>query len=545
LRSFVPIRSGAPDATARRWAVRLAALALVPLATILVALAEGPLLRIPDASPLYLIAVVGIAVVFGTWAAVAAAVAAFFLYDVLFVEPRFTLAVNDPEEWLNLLLLLFVGIVIGRLAALQAARADDAARRAGESRALFRISRTLATAPSVSEAIPVVIADLLAETRMGRIWIVRQEAGREVVIADSGDRPRPSHRIHVVLTRTPGDQPARWVQEHRPQDRSGDGAPDPAVGLYRTTIAAGEEAVGSIWATRRRAEGMPDREETRLLSLAADQVGLAFRREALTETANAAEVARQSEALKGALLDSVSHGFRTPLATIRAAAGSLLDPHVTWSDEERRAAARTIDEEAERLNVLVRNLLDMSRIEAGALRPSLEALDVEGLIGPVVERVTRSLGRPPVQVAFGPGLPPIRADASLFDEILANLLENAARYAPDAVTRVSATTCPDGRVRIRVEDAGPGVPAASLPRLFDKFYRVPRPAEGSRRGLGIGLGVVKGLAEAMGGEVAASASQLGGLAVDVLLDAAPEPPGEPEELGHHGDPGPRDAETPA
>ena len=526
VRSFTPNRSSAPDSDPRRWAVRLAAIFLLPLATVLVALAEGPALRIPDASPLYLIAVVGIAVVFGTGAAIAAAVASFLLYDALFVEPRFTLAVGDPEEWLNLLLLLFVGMVIGRLAALQAARADDAARRAAESRALFRISRTLATAPSVADAIPVVIADLLAETRIGRIWVVRQDAGREAVIADSGDGPRPSHRIHVVLTRTPGDLPARWVQEHRPQDRRGDGPPDPDIGLYRTRISAGDETLGSIWATRRRSDGTPDREETRLLSLAADQVGLAFRREALIETANAAEIARQGEALKDALLDSVSHGFRTPLATIRAAAGSLLDPEVTWSDEERHAAARTIDAEAERLNVLVRNLLDMSRIEAGELRPSLEALDVEGLVGPVVERVARGLGRPPVQIAFGPGLPPIRADANLFDEVLANLLENAARYAPDAVTRVSATTCPDGRVRIRVEDAGPGVPAASLPRLFDKFYRVPRAGEGSRRGLGIGLGVVKGLTEAMGGEVAANASPLGGLAVDVLLQAAPEPPGE-------------------
>jgi two-component system sensor histidine kinase KdpD len=545
LRSWVQALIGAPPPRPERVALRLGAIALLPLATLLIALAEGPPLNIADASPLYLIAVVGIAIVLGTGAAIASAVASFLLYDALFVEPRFTLAVEDPEEWLNLLLLLFVGIVIGRLAALQAERANDATRRAGESRALFRISRTLATAPSVADALPVVIEDLLAETRMDRIWLVRQEADREVVIADSGDGPRPSHRIHVVLTRTPGDLPARWVQEHRPLDRSGDGRPDPGVSLYRTTISAGDEAVGSIWATRPRTEGTPDREETRLLSLAADQVGLALRREALIETANAAEIARQGEALKDALLDSVSHGFRTPLATIRAAAGSLLDPEVTWSDEERRAAARTIDAEAERLNVLVRNLLDMSRIEAGELRPSLEALDVEGLIGPVVERVTRSLGRPPVQIAFGAGLPPIRADASLFDEMLANLLENAARYAPDAVTRVSANTCPDGRVRIRVEDAGPGVPAASLPRLFDKFYRVPRSGEGSRRGLGIGLGVVKGLAEGMGGEVAASASPLGGLAVDVFLDAAPEPPGELEEVGDRGDAGPLDPEAPA
>jgi len=210
---------------------------------------------------------------------------------------------------------------------------------------------------------------------------------------------------------------------------------------------------------------------------------------------------------------------------------------VTWSDEERREAARTIDSEADRLNVLVRNLLDMSRIEAGELRPSLEALDVEGLVTPVVERVTRALQQPPVQIAFGADLPPIRADANLFDEVLANLLENAARYAPDAVTRVTASTCADGRVQIRVEDAGPGVPEASLPRLFDKFYRVPREGEGARRGLGIGLGVVRGLVEAMGGEVSASASPLGGLAVDIILDPAPEPPGEPTGAGEPGEPG--------
>jgi K+-sensing histidine kinase KdpD len=424
-----------------------------------------------------------------------------------------------------------VGIVIGRLAALQAERANDATRRAGESRALFRISRTLTTATSVAEALPVIVEDLRTETRMERIWLARQDAGREVVLADSGDGPRPSHRIHVVLTRMPGDQPARWVQEHRPLDRPGEAAPDPDVGLYRTTIQAGDEAVGSIWATRSRAEGLPDREETRLLSLAADQVGLAFRREHLVETANAAEIARQGEALKDALLDSVSHGFRTPLATIRAAAGSLLDPEVTWSEQQRRDAARTIDIEAERLNVLVRNLLDMSRIEAGELRPRLEALDVEGLVTPVVERVTRALGRPPVQIVFGADLPPIRADANLFDEVLSNLLENAARYAPDAVTRVSVDADSDSRVRVRVEDAGPGVPSEALPRLFDKFYRVPRGGEGPRRGLGIGLGVVKGLAEAMGGAVAASASPLGGLAVDVYLNRAPEPPGESGDEG--------------
>jgi two-component system, OmpR family, sensor histidine kinase KdpD len=525
-------RLRAPSIGARRGSASLlvvvGAIALFPIATLAIALVEAPPLSIPDASPIYLVAVVGVAVALGTPAAIAAASLAFLLYDWLFVAPRFTLIVEDPAEYLNLLLLLFVGIVIGRLVALQSDRAEDAARRARESQALFRISRTLATSPHVAGALPAIVDGLRAETRMNRIWIGRLMGGREVIVADSGSGPHPSPPIHVLLTRTPGDTPARWVRTHLPQDRRIERTAPTNADLFRTKIAADDEALGSIWATRPRAEGLPDREETRLLSLAADQVGLAFKRERLAESANAAEVARQSEALKDALLDSVSHDLRTPLATIRAAAGGLMDPEVAWSDEERRAAARTIDLEADRLNGLVRNLLDMSRIEGGALRPSFEVLDLEDLVQPVVGRLAKTLDGHEIELRFEPGLPPVRADAVHFDEVLTNLLENAAKYAPLAPIRVDASACPDGRVRLRVEDGGPGIPPESEGRLFEKFYRVPRTGEGSRRGLGIGLGVVRGLAEAMGGEASVGRSDLGGLAVDVFLRAAPEPPAEPE-----------------
>ena len=504
------------------------ALALFPIATLAIAVVEAPPLSIPDASPIYLVAVVGVAVALGTAAAIVAAVLSFLLYNWLFVAPRFTLIVEDPAEYLNLLLLLFVGMVIGRLVALQSDRAEDAARRASESQALFRISRTLATSPRVADALPGLVEGLVTETRMDRIWIGRLAGGRELVVADSSGGPHPSPSIHVLLTRMPGDLPARWVRTHNPQESRR--AEQPAASgteLFRTKIAADDVALGSVWATRSRAEGLPDREETRLLSLAADQIGLAFRREQLAEAANAAEVGRQSEALKDALLDSVSHDLRTPLATIRAAAGSLMDPDVDWTDGERRAAARTIDLEADRLNGLVRSLLDMSRIEGGALHPSLEVLDVEDLVRPVVDRLAAVLEDHDVELRFEPGLPPIRADAVHFDGVLTNLLENAAKYAPGAPIRIAATATSDGRVRIRVEDGGPGVPPESEERLFERFYRVPRSGEGSRRGLGIGLGVVRGLTEAMGGEVMAGRSELGGLAVDVFLPSAPEPPGEP------------------
>jgi two-component system sensor histidine kinase KdpD len=503
------------------------AVALFPLTTLTIALVEAPPITVPDASSVYLVAVVGVAIVLGAGAAIAAAFASFLLYDWLFVEPRFTLTVEDRTEWVNLLLFLFVAIVIGRLAALQSDRAEDAARRARESQALFRISRTLATAPRVTDALPAIVAGLAAETRLSRIWFVRQAGGREVVVADSGAGPHPAPSIHALLTRTPGDLPARWVRTHQPHERRGDRSANPTTELLRVKIAADDETLGSIWATRARSDGLPDPEETRLLSLAADQVGLAFKREKLAETANALEIARESEALKDALLDSVSHDLRTPLAAIRAAAGSLMDAEVTWTDETRRMAAQTIDLEADRLNGVVRNLLDMSRIEGGALRPSLEVLDVEDLVRPTVTRFAPILDGHDMKLRFEPGLPPVRADAVHFDEVLTNLLENAVKYAPHAPIRVSAVAWTDGRVRVRVEDGGPGVPQESEGRIFEKFYRVPRSGEGSRRGLGIGLGVVRGLAEAMGGEATASRSELGGLAVDVFLRAAPEPPSEP------------------
>ena len=503
------------------------AIALFPVSTLTIAFVEAHPLAVPDASPIYLVAVVGVAVILGTVAAVLAAFVSFLLYDSLFVEPRFTLTVADSAEWLNLLLLLFVAIVIGRLAALQTDRAEDAARRARESQALFRISRTLATAPNVADALPAILGGLAGETRLSRIWFGRQVGGREVIVADTGAGAPPAPRIHALLTRTPGDLPPRWVRAHQPQDRRGDRTANPKTELFRVRISADEETLGSIWATRSRRDGLPDPEETRLLSLAADQIGLAFKRERLAETAKAVEVARRSETLKDALLDSVSHDLRTPLAAIRAAAGSLMDPQVDWTDEQRRAAAQTIDVEADRLNGLVRNLLDMSRIEGGALRPSLEVLDVEDLVRPTVTRLAHTFDGRAVELAFEAELPPVRADAVHFDEVLTNLLDNAAKYAPSSRVRVTASSSPDGRVRIRIEDGGHGVPPETEGQLFEKFFRVPGTGEGSRRGLGIGLGVVRGLAEAMGGEAVAGRSELGGLAVDVFLRAAPEPPREP------------------
>ena len=298
---------------------------------------------------------------------------------------------------------------------------------------------------------------------------------------------------------------------------------------FRVTIAARGEALGAIWAIRPRALGDPDEGEKRVFAAAADQIGGALERDRLQRDATSAEISRRSDALKSALLDSVSHDLRTPLASIRAAAGTLMDPDIDWPPEQRREIAASIDREAEWLNRLVTNLLDMSRVEAGELRPSLVVLAVSDVVAEAMRRAAGPLGERPVEVRVSPDLPPILVDEVFIGQVLNNTLDNAAKYAgPGAPIRISARESDDHRVRITVEDGGAGVPPEAMPRLFEKFYRVPRKGEGSRRGTGIGLAVVRGLVDSMGGRVTARRSELGGLAVDIDLQiAALEAPAEP------------------
>lgn len=505
---------------ARATALAAGALAIV---TVVVAFLES-VVAVPDASAVYLLAVVVVAVVSGTTPAIGAAVGAFLLYDFLFTEPRFTFTVHDPGEWLNLLLLLLIGTIVGRLAGQERDRAERAFARERESRALFEISFSLANRRETTEALGPIVATLRDATRMSRVWVVIGEA----IAADTATGPdravAPS--VHVVLRRTPGDEPPEWVRIHAPVRGQGAGR-DPAETAYRVVITAGDRRLGSVWASRPRRLGDPDPGETRVLASAADQLGGSLERDRLTLDATTAEISRRSDALKSALLDSVSHDLRTPLASIRAAAGTLMDPEVEWPDDERRSIAASIDREADWLNRLVTNLLDMSRIEAGELHPSLRVFELSDLVDQAIARSMSGAIGPRLTVDIAPDLPPVLVDEVFLGQILVNALDNAAKYAgPTAPIEISARPGDAGFIRVTVEDGGPGVPDETLPRLFEKFYRVPRTGEGSRRGTGIGLSVVRGLVDSMGGRVDARRSRLGGLAIDIDLRVAAAMPPE-------------------
>jgi len=520
-----------PEDIARRTVLAAGALVLATVA----AAGLQAWLGIGDASALYLLAIVPIAGRYGTWSGVGASLVAFLAYDFLFTAPRYTFNVTNPQEWLSLVLFLVVAVVIGRLAALQAQRASEADRRTREAQAMFGISRALATAPTIEAASEEVIGRLLAQTGLDRIWIAfGPTPAEEELIADSGppEPPGPDQEAPAepgpddgpastpwVLARTPGDEPAEWIRTHE-----GGTAPVSPTNLFRVLIEADGEELGSLWGVRSTELGLPGRGATRSLSLAADQLGLALRREQLAKVATSAEIARRSDALKSALLDSVSHDLRTPLATIRALAGGLLDEGVPLSPAAVRDSASTIDEEALRLSEIVHGLLDLSRIEAGELKPNLALHDLGELVETVVRRHHAGEGEHRVEIDVPDDLP-VEVDALFFDQALTNVYENALGHSDhDARIRIRAGRPAGGEpspaVELTVEDSGPGMSGAMLEHVFDKFYRGRGVEGGSRHGLGIGLTVARGLTEAMGASISAADSELGGLAVTFRLAGA-------------------------
>jgi two-component system sensor histidine kinase KdpD len=502
--------------------VAVAAPALVA-ATVLVWVLEERL-GVEDASPVYLLAVVVTALASGTLGALAVAVLGILTYDYLFTHPFLTLAISDPGEWISLVLLLFVGLVVGQLTALQRARTLTAEAREREARELFLVSRALATRESTHAVLPEIASLLLsaAGCRSVRVSLGADDAA-ERPVAEAGERDQLAD-LRWQLRRMPGDVPAAWIRINA----SMAGRPHPAehagVDTYRVRIETGDRTFGSIWATRNRLDGHPDRSATRLMSAAADQIGQALAHDRLADDARAAEVVRQSDRLKSALLQSVSHDLRTPLATIRAAAGTL-QPDSDLDPAGRAASAAAIEREVERLDRLVANLLDLGRIEAGELRAQLDVFELDDIAGQTVDRLRPRLEGRDVRVELDSM--PVLVDPVFLDEALTNLLENARAFAgAGALIRVASTRTDGDRVAVTVEDDGPGVPEAELGRLFDRFYRAGAPGAGPadrRAGMGIGLAVVRGLVEAMGGRVTARKSELGGLAIELDIHLAKLP----------------------
>jgi two-component system sensor histidine kinase KdpD len=295
---------------------------------------------------------------------------------------------------------------------------------------------------------------------------------------------------------------ARWCwQNNRPAGRGADTLPG-ARRLF-LPMATGRGPVGVVGLDSERQGPLLGPDQRRLFNALADQAALAVERVTLAEDVERARVAAEAEKLRSALLTSISHDLRTPLASVLGSATSLRNYRHALDEAAQDELIATIQEEAERLNRFIANLLDMTRLEAGAIEPRTDLVDLGDIVGSALQRAAKVLARHRVAVDLAPDLPMLKLDPVLFEQVLFNLLDNAAKYAP-AGSEIGLSARRDGKaVRFDVADEGDGIPTGDLERIFDKFYRVPA-GDNRRVGTGLGLAICRGFVEALGGVITAA-----------------------------------------
>ena len=456
-------------------------------------------------SMLYLVAVLTSAIAFGRGPAILAALAAFVAFDWFYVQPLHQFVVADPQEYLSLVLFLLVAIATGQLAAEQRRRARQALEREREAIVLADVTR-VAAEPDLDAALRASAARIQQELGvMGVAIIVRDR--EPVVVPASADLVRifrgaaaaPAEAMSrgTVATATEPGRTGRWVRVVSPVPR------DERARRRVRSVAIGPAAtpIGSLLILPRPGAPAFGSAEDRLLSAVAAQLGLAIDRARLREEATEGEVLRRSDELKTALLGAVSHELRTPLASIMASAGSLRQKDIAWSDAEREEFHDAIEQEVRRLDRLVSELLDLSRIDGGRLVLDRQLHTIDAVIDGVLGRLRQVTSGHEVTVDVPEDLPPVAIDYPRLDQVLSNVVENAARYSP-AGTRISVRAgVADGALRVEVADEGPGIPPAERERVFVPFHRLGPGDRARPGGAGLGLAIARRLVEAHGGRI--------------------------------------------
>jgi two-component system sensor histidine kinase KdpD len=440
----------------------LAAVVGLPLLTLLLALARHHL-SLTDDLLIYLVAVVGLAVIGGFWPAVLGAASAFLLLNWYFTPPLHTFTVDKPDNLLALLLFVTVAMLVSSVVHLAASRAAQAARSREEARLLLTLAQTVLGGADT----PAAVLDHLVTTLGGRAELLEFVAGRWVRIAASGNAP--------------------------------DGAATTRVSV-RTDLAL-------------EVAGQHDPIASGLLAGFAAQAAAALDRERLRTQAAQAEALAEGNRMRTALLAAVSHDLRTPLASIKASVSSLRQTDVAWTESDEEALLATIEENADRLDGLIGNLLDMSRLHTGSLQPFLRPITIDE-VAPIA---LRGLDAPAgVRFEVPDGMPLVLADPGLLERVLANLFSNALHHSPAARPPVLQAHRQDATVVLEVIDHGAGVPDGLKTEIFEPFRRF----DDRKVGVGLGLAVAKGFTEAMGGAIVAADTPGGGLTVRVTLPVA-------------------------
>ncbi len=485
---------------ARRVAGLLLALALPALVTVIVHLV-GTSVGLTVECLLFVAAIVVTAVVGGFWPAIVSAVAGDLLLNYFFIEPIHTFRVEDPNSVATLVILLGVGALVSAVVNRAATMTAEADRAARESRTLSLLASSTVHG---SDALPYLVEQARAAFGMTSAALLhRSAAPRTGPAAEATGRAAGEHPAYPPSL---GTRPSGWVTVHATgvEPPGTPGEADAQVGV----------ADGYVLALSGRRLPGSDRA---VLDAFGAQTAALLERDRLSEQAAVAARLEATERLRDALLAAVGHDLRTPLAAATAAVSSLRSTDVTWSAEERGELLETADVSLHRLGRLVADVLDLSRLRAGALSVTVGPMWLDDVVSPALDE----LGEPArdVRVDLPDDLPPALGDPALVTRAVVNILANALRFAPAGRPPFVTGRADDDGVELRVVDAGPGVSAADRDRVFLPFQRLGD--TDNTTGLGLGLALSRGLVEAMAGTVTIEETPGGGLTMVLRLPPAP------------------------
>jgi two-component system sensor histidine kinase KdpD len=456
-----------------------------------------PLAGLENVDLAFLTAVIAVAVRYGLGPSLTAAIASVLTYNFFFIDPAFTFQVADPKHFVALVFFLVFAVITSNLAARVRVQALAAQEQAQTTQALYEFGRRIAGAIDRSS--------LASATAEG----MSQLLSRDVLML----LPNERGSLQVAAASLVGDKIDAFDMDALRSSwhsRAWDGG--------RAAMRVGPRLFYPLQREQGRAQGLvalsqcgqpeplPSGEGPMFAALV-EQVAGALERLRLGEERDAARLAVEGERLRTALLSSLSHDLKTPLATITGAITALRQNPDHYDAEAREELTAMIQSEAERMTSFVTNLLDMMRLEAGGIALTREPVELGEVVATALQRTSSSLEKHMVVVKLRPDLPMLNLDAVLFEQVLVNLLDNAAKYAPAPSTiTISGQRLDSGEVAVEVADEGPGIAVDDLERVFDKFYRA-RQGDHQRAGTGLGLAICRGFVEALGGSITAGNRQ--------------------------------------
>jgi two-component system sensor histidine kinase KdpD len=444
-------------------------------------------------SLVFLMAVLVSAIAWGLLPSLFACLLSVLAFNFFFLPPLYTFTIADPENVVALFFFLLVAVVVSNLTAATRSQIVTARRRAKATAELYAFSRKLAGIGPLDD---LLWATAYQVSSMLNVRTVLLMPTREGVGLDVASGYPPEDQLDDADMAA-----ARWTWEHNHAAGRGSDTLPGGKRLF-LPLRTGSGSVGVIGIDRDEAGPLLTPDERRLLDALLDQAAVAIERVALAKGLDEARVLAETERLRAALLTSISHDLRTPLASILGTVSSLRTFPERYDAAEREELLATLQDEAERLNRFVANLLDMTRLESGAVELNLDLIDVGEIVGAALQRGGNVLASHHVEVDIPADLPMLRLDAVLFEQVVFNLLDNAAKYSP-AGSRIGVRAVRyGGIVEIEVVDEGPGIPPEDVERIFDKFYRV-QAQDRRRAGTGLGLAICRGFVEAQGGRIVA------------------------------------------